>query len=93
MRKPLPISGVRVLPVPGTANHYKVSFLPGRTGTASIQLEEAGDSTTAPLEDVRAADGGSLQGKALVAGERTSIEVVADNPIRERAVRLMAIEE
>lgn len=92
-RRSLPISGVRVLPVPGKANHYRVSFLPGRTGAASLQLEEAGDSTTAPLEDVRAADGGSLQGKALVAGKRTSIEVVADNPIRERALRLTAIEE
>ena len=93
VRKLLPISGVRVLPVPGNSNRYRLSFRSHRNGTARLEIEEAGDSTTNPLEDIRAADGSTLAGLALVAGERTSLEINADNPIHERALRVAAIDE
>ena len=93
VRKVLPISGVRVLPVQGSSNHYWISFRSHRSGTARLELEEAGDSATNPLEDVRAASGSTLQGITLVAGERTSLEIIADNPIRERALRVAAVDE
>ena len=93
VRKVLPISGVRILPVQGSSNRYRLSFRSYSTGTARLELEEAGDSTTSPLEDVHAADGSDLQGVALVAGERTSLEIIAENPIRERALRVAAVDE
>lgn len=93
VRKILPISGVRVLPVPGSSNRYRLSFRSHSTSTARLELEEAGDSTTSPLEDVHTADGSDLQGVALVAGERTTLEIIAENPIRERALRVAAVDE
>ena len=93
VRKLLPISAVRVLPVPGAPNRYRLSFKAHRTGTARIELEEAGDSNTNPLEGVRAADGSTLAEIALTAGKRTpSLEIIADNPIHDRALRVAAVE-
>ena len=93
VRKALPISGVRVLPVQGSSHRYRISFRSHRSGTARIEIEEAGDSATNPLEDVHAADGSTFQGITLVAGERASVEIIADNPIRERALRVVAVDE
>ena len=91
VRKLLPISAVRVLPIPGTDNRYRLSFKSHRAGTARIQIQEAGDSNASPLEDVRAADRDALT-KTLIAGGRASLEIIADNPIRERALRVEAVE-
>ena len=93
VRTQLPISGVSILPLPGSGNRYRLSFRPGKSGTANLELEEAGDSTTSPLEDVYATDGSTLQGLALIEGERKSIEIIAENPIQERALRVTAVEE
>ena len=91
-RKTLPLSRVRILPVPGSDNRYRVSFRSGKTGTARLELEEAGDSSAIPLQDVHAADGSTLERVNLVSGERTVVEVIADNPIRDRALRVVAVE-
>lgn len=91
VRKLLPISAVRVLPIPGSGNRYHLTFKSHRTGVARIEIEEAGDSNTSPLEDVHAADGGA-DTRILTAGERASLEIVADKPIRDRALRVEAVE-
>ena len=92
VRKTLPISRVRILPVQGSNNRYRVSFRSGTTGAARLELEEAGDSSAIPLEDVHAADGSTLERIDLVSGERTVVELIADNPIRDRALRVVAVE-
>lgn len=89
VRKLLPISAVRVLQIPGSDNRYRLSFKSHRTGNAAIEIEEAGDSNANPLEDVRIVEGGAL---ALTTGERASLEIVADNPIQHRALRVAAVE-
>ena len=90
-RNTLPLSRVRILQVQDS-NRYRVSFRSGKTGTARLELEEAGDSSAIPVQDVHAADGYTLERIALVSGKRTVIEVAADNPIRDRALRVVAIE-
>lgn len=92
VRKTLPISAVRVLPIPGAPNRYRLSFKAHRAGVARIEIEEAGDSNTNPLEDIRAAGGEASAGIPLTAGERSTLEIIADNPIRERALRVEAVE-
>lgn len=91
VRKLLPISAVRVLPIPGSGNRYRLSFKPHRAGTARIEIQEAGDSSTSPLEDVRAADGDAVA-RTLTTSERASFEIVADRPILDRALRVEAVE-
>ena len=93
-RRPLPISAVRVLPVREGENLYCLSFRPHRSGTCRLEVEEAGDSSTSTLEDVRAADGTPLANVSvtLMADERTSLEILSDSPIRDRAIRVVAVE-
>ena len=91
-RKTLPLSRVRILPVQGSDNRYRVSFRSGKTGTVRLEIEEAGDSSTIPLQDVHAVDGSTLERIDLVSGERTVVEVIADNPIRDRALHVVAVE-
>ena len=92
VRKSLPISAVRVLPIPGATNRYRLSFKAHRAGVARIEIEEAGDSNTNPLEGIRAADGGTLAEISLTTSGRASLEIVADNPIHDRALRVAAVE-
>ena len=89
----LPISAVRVIPIPGSDNRYHLNFTPHRTGIARIEIKEAGDSSTNPAEDVRVAEGSAPAKKPLTAGERISVEIVADKPIRDRALHVEAVEE
>ena len=91
-RKTLPLSRVRILPVQGSDNRYRVSFRSGKTGTVRLEIEEAGDSSAIPLQDVHAVDGTTLERIDLVSGERTVVEVIADNPIRDRALHVVAVE-
>lgn len=91
VRKLLPISAVRVLPIPGSGNRYRLSFKPHRSGTARIEIQEAGDSSASPLEDVRATDGDAVA-RTLTTSERASFEIVADRPILDRALRVEAVE-
>ena len=87
----IPISAVRILPVQGKDNCYRLSFRAGESGLAQLELEEAGDSTTIQRGDIRATDDDvSLERVLLSKNQRTSVEITADAPIGERAWRLRA---
>lgn len=88
-RRILPISAVRVIPIPGNDNHYHLNFTPHRTGIARIEIKEAGDSSTNPAEDVRVAEGSM----PLTAGKRIAVKIATDKPIRDRALHIEAVEE
>ena len=90
--KPIPISGVRILSIPGQENRYSLSFRSDAEGVVRLLLEEAGDSSAVRRTDVRAAaDGESLESIQLTKGKRTVVEVTADAPISGRAWRLSAV--
>lgn len=91
-RRTIPISGVRIIPLSGHHNRYRLSFLSHRSGVARVEIEEAGDSNASPVDDVRAVGRDMLDKVALSAGERVSLEVIADEPIRDRALRVEAVE-
>ena len=88
----VPISGVRILSIPGQENCYRLSFRSDGSGVARLELDEAGDSTTIQRGDIRAvADNVSLDHMLLSAGEKTTVDITADSPIGERAWRLRAM--
>lgn len=91
-RRGIPVSRVRMLPLVGRKNQYQLSFLPQKDGIARLILEEAGDSTSMPRNDVRAAGTDiSLDKVRLKKGQRHVIEITADGPIDGRAWRLSAV--
>ena len=51
--KRIPISNVRILAIQGRDNCYQVSFRADGNGVARLDLEEAGDSSAIPRNDVR----------------------------------------
>ena len=90
-QRSIPISGVRILSIPGRENCYRLSFRSRAEGVVRLLLEEAGDSSVVPRTDVRAAaDGESLESIQLAKDRRTVVEVTADEPIGGRAWRLTA---
>ena len=88
-RKRLAIDDVRLVPVRGQANRYRVSFRANEAGVADIVLAEAGDSAIVVRKDVRAwsADGETLplSGVDLGAAERVEFEITSGAPLGERA--------
>lgn len=94
VRKRLPVSAVRVLPVEKGEDRYRLSFRPHRSGKCRLEVEEAGDSSTDTLEDVRTADGEPLANVSvtLIADKRVSIEILSQSSIRDRAIRVVAVE-
>lgn len=91
-RRGIPVSRVRMLPLVGRKNRYQLSFLSQKEGVARLILEEAGDSTTIPRNDVRAVGADlSLDKVRLMKGRRQMIEITADGPIDGRAWRLSAV--
>ena len=87
-----PISGVRILAIPGQENCYQLSFRSEGSGVARLELEEAGDSTTIRRDDIRTVDeSASLNRVSLSEGQRTTVNITADTPISERAWRLRAV--
>ena len=90
--KGVPISGVRILSVPGQENCYQLSFRADGSGVARLELQEAGDSTTIQRDDIRAVHrSDSLDRVLLSEGERATVDITADTPIGERAWRLRAV--
>ena len=88
----VPISGVRILSIPGQENCYQLSFRSGDSGVVRLELDEAGDSTTIQRDDIRAvADNVSLDRVSLSEGQRTTVDITADTPIGKRAWRLRAV--
>ena len=91
--KRIPISNVRILAIQGRDNCYQVSFRADGNGVARLDLEEAGDSSAIPRNDVRPiSENVSLKRFPLVSGERTQFEITADDQIGGRAWRLAATE-
>ena len=93
----VPISDVRLVPVLGDENRYRVSFVAGSGGRVRLELGEAGDSTAIARADVQAfgVDGeprelGSVE---VTEGERTVIEITGTEPIGGRAWRVRAIRQ
>ena len=90
--KRLPVSNVRLLHVQGHENRYRLRFRAGDSDVANLKLEEAGDSSSVPRDDIRSVtDGVSLESVKLVEGQVCEIEVTADMPIDGRAWRLSAV--
>ena len=93
-QKSIPVSSVRVLAVNEGENKYLLSFLPRESGTARLQLSEAGDSSAIQRDDVCVATSGELlEGidLKLVGGQLTEVEITANAPIGGRSWRLTAI--
>ena len=87
----IPVSRVRILPIIGRENCFRLSFMADAEGVVRLALEEAGDSAAAPRDDVRAvAEGASLDRVPVNKGERNVVEITADEPIGGRAWRLSA---
>ena len=55
-RKLVPVSAVRLLPLAGHANRYRMSFRPERAGIVRLELDEAGDSSSVVRRDVSLVD-------------------------------------
>ena len=90
--KPIPVSGVRLLPINGQKNCYRLSFQADGDGVAQLELQEAGDSSTIRRDDIRAIDDGtSLDSVHLHMGRRTELCITADAPIGDRAWCLRAV--
>ena len=89
----IPVSKVRILPSIGRENCYQLSFVADGDGVARLALEEAGDSSTVPRDDVRAASEDiSLLRVPVAKGQRTVVEITSEGPIDGRAWRLSAAE-
>ena len=93
-RQRLTIDDVRLVPVRGDANRYRVSFHAKESGMADIVFAEAGDSTLVSRNDVRAYYAGApfpLAGVELAAADRVEFEITAGSPLGERAWVISAI--
>ena len=92
----IPVSSVRLLPIAGKDNLYRLSFRAEAQGVVRLELQEAGDSSPIPRSDVRIfADEGaeaSLGSVALATDGRTELVITADGPIGGRSWRLSATE-
>jgi len=94
--KTVPVSGVRLLPIAGRPNLYRLSFWAEGAGAVRLELHEAGDSSTIPRRDVRTVSRkgdveDSLGTVALAEDGRTELTITADEPIDGRAWRLSAV--
>ena len=91
-RRLIQISGVRVLPIPDRSNCRRISFVPEKSGLAMIRIDEAGDSAPILRDDIRFADGSPLESVELKRGERHTIDITADDPLEDCALRVVAYE-
>ena len=71
-QREIPVSRVRILPIIGRENCFRLSFMAGADGVARLAFGEAGDSSVVPRDDVRAvAEGTSLDRVPVAKGQRT----------------------
>lgn len=95
--KTVPVSAVRLLPLPDRPNCYRLSFRSESTGVVRLELHEAGDSSTIVRRDVRAvSENGTeepLETVQLADGGRTELTITADEPMDGRAWRLSAVRD
>ena len=93
---PIEIRAVRVLPVDDHENRCRVSFTPSITGSVQLQIEEAGDSTALKRPDLKVFVNGverQLDSFEVTAEERVTLEIEGDEPLRDRAWRVVALKE
>ena len=67
-----------------------LSFKAEGSGIVKLELQEAGDSSVIPRDDINGIDE-SLDCVELEAGRRTRLEITADAPISDRAWRVVAV--
>ena len=92
-RSAIPVSRVRILPVPERPSCFELRFVAEVTGTIRVVLEEAGDSTTLPRRDIRPTDPRiSLEKVEVREGEQVVLEVTAEQPMSDRAWRVSAMD-
>lgn len=90
------VSAVRLLPIPGARNCYRLSFRADGRGVVRLDLHEAGDSSTIPRSDISmvtapGAPGRPLDTVLLADRGRTEVMITADGPVGDRAWRLSAV--
>ena len=89
--KRIPVSNVRMLAIEGSENAYRISFRADGSGIAKLHLDEAGDSSAIPRNDIRTVDSSvNLSHFPLVRGELHHLEITSDSPIGGRSWRLTA---
>lgn len=88
----VPISGVRILPVRDTLNRLLI-FTAEDNGPVQLQMEEAGDSSRIPRDDIRILDGPLLGEYTidLVKGKPYHIKITSNKSMEGRAWRLLAV--
>ena len=90
-KRPFPISGVRILPIEGTDNRI-LKFVAEDYGVVNLLLEEAGDSSVIPRDDIRVAGGPPLSDlkEEMVKGKEYRFELTSHESMDGRAWRLIA---
>ena len=87
-KRSIPVSSVRLLPVTGSDNCYRLSFRADVQGVVRLELQEAGDSSPIRRDDVRVlADGGaeiSLDDVPLTANGRNVLTITPAYSRRSR---------
>ena len=92
-RRGVSVSRVRILPIVGRENYYRLSFVAEADDVVRLVLEEAGDSSTVERDDIRAAtEDISLDRVRVAKGQRTIVDITSDGPVDGRAWRLSAVE-
>ena len=93
---PIEVRDVRVLPVEGYEDRCRVSFTPSASGSVRLHIEEAGDSTALKRPDLKVFVGGieqQISNFPVAADERVTLEIRGDEPLRDRAWRVVALKE
>ena len=82
------VSRVRILPIVGRENCYRLSFVADADGVVRLVLEEAGDSSTMERDDVSRRDRGHLtRSCASRKGSNcTIVDITSDGPLRRSSV-------
>ena len=91
-KKTVPISAVRLIPLSGTGNHYRLSFKGHSENPCQIAIEEAGDSSFSRIDEIETVGGRPLDNVSLKEGGRVTIDIVSNTPLNDRAIRVVAFE-
>ena len=90
--KRVDLTNVRMVPVPGSENTYRLSFNSAESGVVQLHFEEAGDSSAMRRDDVRSAEEDvSLDSLQVYGNTRSSVIVTSDASIGGRSWRLTAL--
>lgn len=90
IQRVLPISSVRLLSIPGDGHRFHLSFNCHDASPCRIRVEEAGDSSMSPLENITTVNGEPLEHIVFPAGQRISVDLISKTSIHDRAIRVVA---